>query len=70
MQNNMEVKKGRKALPAHERKQMYSFRIDPYLRKKLQHVSVTTGRPMSYLIEVSLKDFLNKIKLPNQDNNQ
>jgi predicted DNA-binding protein len=63
MDKSMRVKKGRKALPVHERKQMYSFRIDPYLRKQLQFVSKGTGRPMSYLIEVSLKEFLNKIKI-------
>ena len=60
----MRVKKGRKALPPDKRKQMYSFRIDPALRKRLSHVSLSTGRPMAYIIEISLKEFLNKIKLP------
>ena len=66
MSEEMRVKKGRKALPPNKRKQMYSFRIDPELRKRLAHVSLTTGRPMAYLIEVSLKEFLGKIKLPNE----
>ena len=68
MTADMKVKRGRKALPPDRRKQMFSFRMNPTLRKKLAEVSLRTGRPMAYLIEVSLREFLNKIKLPNEDN--
>ena len=68
MTEDMKVKRGRKALPPDRRKQMFSFRMNPMLRKRLSDVSLRTGRPMAYLIEVSLQEFLNKIKLPNDEN--
>ena len=58
------VKPGRKKLPVHMKKKMFSFRIDQELLKKLKHYSKpNTPYTMAHLIEVSVKEFLNNIKL-------
>jgi len=60
----LKVKCGRKKLPEHMRKKMFSFRIDQDLYKKLRHYSKpNTPYTMAHLIEVSIKEFLSKIKL-------